>query len=154
MTNRCNRSGVRVYVDVVLNHMAGSHPPTATVRGSAGSTAEPGAFYYPAVPFEREHFHPTCTITDWNGAHDLRNCAVAGLPDLNQTLPYVRQQQVAFLNRLVALGAGGFRVDAAKHMWPADLKVWMCFLIQSNSARYFKNVLLLWLLIKSFRIKI
>lgn len=125
MTRRCNRSGVRVYVDVVLNHMAGHQ--LAPVRGSAGSTAVPSAFDYPAVPFEREHFHPTCSITDWNGADDLRNCALAGgLPDLNQTLPYVREQQVAFLNRLVALGAAGFRIDAAKHMWPADLKVFKC----------------------------
>lgn len=123
MTKRCNLSGVRVYVDVVLNHMAGPHSPAATVRGSAGSAADPSAFDYPAVPFEREHFHPPCTITNWNRADDLRNCALAGLPDLNQTRPYVRQQQVDFLNRLVKLGAGGFRVDAAKHMWPADLKV-------------------------------
>lgn len=26
------------------------------------------------------------------------------------------------LNRLVELGVAGFRVDAAKHIWPADLK--------------------------------
>lgn len=27
-----------------------------------------------------------------------------------------------FLNELINLGVAGFRIDAAKHMWPADLK--------------------------------
>lgn len=27
-----------------------------------------------------------------------------------------------FLNKLIDLGVAGFRVDAAKHMWPEDLK--------------------------------
>lgn len=26
------------------------------------------------------------------------------------------------MNKLVDIGVAGFRVDAAKHMWPADLK--------------------------------
>ena len=33
----------------------------------------------------------------------------------------VRQKQAAFLNHLLDLGVAGFRVDAAKHMWPRDL---------------------------------
>lgn len=27
-----------------------------------------------------------------------------------------------FLNHLTSLGVAGFRVDAAKHMWPSDLQ--------------------------------
>ena len=33
----------------------------------------------------------------------------------------MRQKQAAFLNHLLDLGVAGFRVDAAKHMWPQDL---------------------------------
>lgn len=29
---------------------------------------------------------------------------------------------VQFMNELIALGVAGFRIDAAKHMWPADLQ--------------------------------
>jgi alpha-amylase len=29
---------------------------------------------------------------------------------------------VEFMNSLIALGVAGFRVDAARHMWPSDLK--------------------------------
>lgn len=120
MVRRCNRVGVRVYVDVILNHMAKESPPP--VRGSAGSTAEPTSFSYPAVPFTREHFNEPCEIDNWNHGPDLRDCQLDGLPDLNLTLPYVRGKQVAFLNRLLAHGVAGFRLEAAKHMWPRDLK--------------------------------
>lgn len=27
------------------------------------------------------------------------------------------------MNELIALGVAGFRIDAAKHMWPSDLQV-------------------------------
>lgn len=53
----------------------------------------------------------------------MRNCELVGLPDLNQTLPYVRERILGLLNVLVDLGVAGFRVDAAKHMWPNDLEV-------------------------------
>lgn len=39
-----------------------------------------------------------------------------------QSHDYVRQKIVEFLNHLVDLGVAGFRVDAAKHMWPSDLE--------------------------------
>lgn len=120
MSRRCNASGVRVYVDVVLNHMAGENP--APVVGSAGSSADPIKYSYPGVPYSRKHFHKPCTIEDWNDAKHLRTCQFSEMPDLNQTQPYVRKKIVAFLDHLVDLGAAGFRVDSAKHMWPADLK--------------------------------
>lgn len=46
---------------------------------------------------------------------------MAGLRDLNQTVPDVRDKVVEMLNNLVDLGIAGFRFDAAKHMWPKDL---------------------------------
>lgn len=35
----------------------------------------------------------------------------------------MRDKIVEFLNKLVDLGVAGFRIDAAKHMWPYDLDV-------------------------------
>ena len=40
-----------------------------------------------------------------------------------QGVPYVRERILNFLNRLIELGVAGFRVDAAKHMWPEDLRL-------------------------------
>ena len=44
------------------------------------------------------------------------------LLDLDLGRPYVRQKVVEYLNTLIDIGVGGFRVDAVKHMWPADLQ--------------------------------
>lgn len=53
---------------------------------------------------------------------EVRNCRLGSLVDLAMGHDYVRGKVVAYLNHLVDLGVAGFRVDAAKHMWPADLK--------------------------------
>lgn len=44
-----------------------------------------------------------------------------GLPDLNQTNQVVQEKIVNLMNKLIDIGVAGFRIDAAKHMWPVDL---------------------------------
>lgn len=51
----------------------------------------------------------------------VKNCRLVGLLDLNQASPSVRAKIVAYLNKLVDYGVAGFRHDASKHMWPADI---------------------------------
>lgn len=53
----------------------------------------------------------------------MRNCELVGLHDLNQTIEDTRDKIVDFLNHLIDLGVAGFRVDAAKHMYPSDLEI-------------------------------
>ncbi|XP_072949077.1 alpha-amylase 4N-like isoform X2 [Epargyreus clarus] len=119
MTTRCNRVGVRIYADVVVNHMTGDHKDN---RGTGGSTANFADYSYPAVPYSKEHFHyPFCDINNYNDAVQVRNCQLLHLKDLNQTVPFVRQKIVDYFNNLIRLGVAGLRVDAAKHMWPKDL---------------------------------
>lgn len=120
MTQRCNAVGVRIYVDVVFNHMAADN--THPIVGTGGSTASPETRNYSAVPYCVHDFHPTCAIYDYGDPQQVRNCELVGLHDLNQTVPWVQNRIVRFLNRLIDLGVAGFRVDAAKHMWPEDLK--------------------------------
>lgn len=119
MIRQCNNAGVRIYVDVVINHMTGVH---AVNLGTGGSTADPQRRSFPAVPYNDNDFNsPICGIQNYNDRWQVRNCELVGLRDLNQRSPWVRQKIVQFLNRLVDLGVAGFRVDAAKHMWPEDL---------------------------------
>ena len=56
-------------------------------------------------------------------SEQVRNCKLEGLNDLNQGLPYVQEQIINYMNGLIDLGVGGFRVDACKHMWPDHLEV-------------------------------
>lgn len=121
MSGRCNESGVRIYADVVLNHMAGINPKP--VIGTAGSTAYPEKFSYPGVPYKREHFHKPCEIKDWTNSTLVRNCEMSGLRDLNQTQEYVRSKIVDYMNHLIRMGVAGFRIDNAIHIRPSDLEV-------------------------------
>ncbi|KAL1137765.1 hypothetical protein AAG570_009461 [Ranatra chinensis] len=119
MVETCNKVGVRIFVDVVFNHMSGDAP---NARGTGGSPADPKNKYYPAVPYNKSHFHSTCSIESYQNAHEVRNCELVGLRDLDQSQFYVREKIIEYLNHLIDLGVGGFRVDAVKHMWPADVQ--------------------------------
>ncbi|XP_039954279.1 uncharacterized protein LOC120770760 [Bactrocera tryoni] len=128
MTQACNAAGVRVYVDVVLNHMAGAYNhATASgqqlLEGYAGSTANASSYEFTALPFTSRHFHKPCTLTNYMDAHVVRNCELNGWPDLNHYRLDVRANLTEFLNRLVDLGVAGFRVDSAKYIWPIDIKL-------------------------------
>lgn len=52
----------------------------------------------------------------------VRNCKLSGLHDLDLGQEYVRNKIAEYLNTLISYGVAGFRVDAAKHMWPSDLE--------------------------------
>ena len=52
----------------------------------------------------------------------MTDVRVTGLGDLALSSEYVRQKIADFFNELIGIGVAGFRVDAAKHMWPDDLK--------------------------------
>ncbi|KAG5329743.1 AM4N amylase, partial [Acromyrmex heyeri] len=120
MVRRCNNAGVRIYVDVVFNHMTGNHD---NAKGTGDSTADTHNFNYPGVPYSGFDFHVSCPINNYQDAGNVRNCELSGLHDLDQSKEYVRDKIVNFLNEIINVGVAGYRVDAAKHMWPEDLKV-------------------------------
>lgn len=120
MIERCAAVGIGVYVDIVFNHVTGK---VGKVIGTGGSVADTDTLDFPAIPFNASDFHTRCPIKDYNNPIEVRNCELVGLPDLNQSITAVREKIVDFMNHLLELGVAGFRVDAAKHMWPADLEV-------------------------------
>lgn len=120
MVSRCNAVGVRIYVDVILNHMSAD---SVNPVGTSGNGADPSSKSFPAVPYSATDFNTPCSIYNYSNIHEVRNCELVGLHDLNQGVPWVRDRMVDFLDKLVEIGVAGFRVDAAKHMWPGDLEV-------------------------------
>uniref|UniRef100_A0A336LMX9 Alpha-amylase n=1 Tax=Culicoides sonorensis TaxID=179676 RepID=A0A336LMX9_CULSO len=122
MSRRCNKVGVRLYPDVILNHMSATGNDDIVV-GTAGSTAKPGERDFPAVPYTQNDFNqPKCEIRNWGDPKEIRNCNLVGLEDLDQSKDWVREKLIEHLNHLIDLGVAGFRIDAAKHMWPQDLE--------------------------------
>ncbi|XP_077256834.1 alpha-amylase 4N-like [Temnothorax americanus] len=137
MVRRCNNAGVRIYVDVVFNHMTGDH---ANANGTGGTTADTHVFSYPGVPYSQYDFHyPPCAINNYQDPANVRNCELVGLHDLDQSKEYVREKIVNFLNEAVDAGVAGFRVDAAKHMWPEDLKTIFSRLKNLNPEHHFPS---------------
>ncbi|WP_250009217.1 carbohydrate-binding module family 20 domain-containing protein [Actinoplanes sp. M2I2] len=122
MVSTCHAAGVKIYVDAVLNHMAGG---ASTGTGTAGSSYS--HYAYPAVPFGTNDFHHcgrngNDDIANWGDRWEIQNCELVDLSDLKTEASYVRGKLVAYLNDLISLGVDGFRVDAAKHVPVADLQ--------------------------------
>ncbi|XP_076811464.1 alpha-amylase A-like [Clavelina lepadiformis] len=125
MVKRCNAVGVRIFADVVINHMCRG----GTGVGTGGNNFDTNIQDFPGVPYSALDFNdnkcPTASgnIENYGNINQVRNCKLERLPDLDQGNDYVRGKIANFMNDLTSLGVAGFRVDAAKHMWPGDLKV-------------------------------
>lgn len=114
MINRCHNAGVKIYADIVVNQMANNLDGGAT--GIGGTPWSPRQ--YPE--FSPQDFHPSCD-TNYGDANSVWSCELYGMPDLDHSLPYVRNTIGAYIKRLSDMGVDGFRIDAAKHMPPSDI---------------------------------
>jgi len=122
MVQACHAAGVKVYVDAVINHMAGG---ASTGPGSAGSTYS--HYSYPAVAYGVDDFHHcgrngNDDIQSWTDRFEVQNCELVDLADLETESSAVRGKLTAYLNDLIALGVDGFRIDAGKHVPVGDLQ--------------------------------
>ena len=120
MVSSCAEHDVAIIADAVINHMSAS----AAGIGVAGT--EFTKYEYPGL-YSVDDFHK-CTLTangdiqDYRDQQQVQTCELLGLSDLNQTRENVQRQILGYLNDLLDLGVAGFRIDAAKHISPADLK--------------------------------
>ncbi len=133
MSAQLTAAGLRLYADVVLNHMANE-------SGQRSDLNYPGQRLldaYAANPgyFERQRlfgdlaenlivgadFHEAHCITDYNAVAQVQTWRLCnggpdvGLPDLDDNARIVAAQR-SYLLALKAIGVDGFRIDAAKHM--------------------------------------
>jgi alpha-amylase len=115
MINRCQKAGVEIYADAVINHMAGF----AGGVGSAGS--EFTKYNYPGL-YRPEDFN-LCrqNISNYLSASNVTQCELVGLSDLDTSSEYVQSRIVAYLDDLASIGIRGFRIDAAKHIRAHEL---------------------------------
>ena len=111
LIDECHRRDIWVMVDVVANHM-GNQP---------GGIYDFSGFF----PFNHpEHYHSYCQINFSNpDQRQIEICRLANLPDLNQTLPYVRSTLLNWISNLTSnYGIDGYRVDTVRHVakdfWP------------------------------------
>lgn len=120
MVARCSRAGVDVYVDAVINHMSGFESGV----GLSGRRFE--HFNYESLYSFNDFHHCNRNgddnIVNFNDRYELFNCELLNLADLNTASKKVQTTIADYLNKLTDFGVKGFRIDAAKHMDPADLQ--------------------------------
>lgn len=135
MVAALGKQHVRVYADVVLNHMANERDNSTTFPGQEALTqyAKDPAYWAKQRLFGQlsnglfspQDFHPKACIGDYGDPNQVlqrRICGEAGdggLPDLKDTVVgqnWVLDQRKEYIEALFALGVRGFRLDAAKHM--------------------------------------
>ena len=140
--NRCRAVNVRVYAEIVVNHMTGDgndmnpihYTSTCQVwgpkEGSGGSpfytkgnqisysyyTNKPPANEYPSVPYFPSDFHCGRGISNWDDPDELVYGTLAGLQDLNTEKEYVRKRIATYIVDLLSLGVSGIAIANGRHI--------------------------------------
>ena len=101
LVSALHKRGMWMMVDVVANHMG--YIPN-------------GTDFSILVPFDKgEYYHKRCDVLPPDISFDqyvLEHCWLAGLPDLNQTVPYVKDTLVSWIGDLVGnYSIDGLRID-------------------------------------------
>lgn len=105
MVGIAHANGLDVYADIIVNHRAGGDQNGRSYQHLVGSEAT-GRFTM--APWD---FH--------NGGQGDWDMDLAGLPDLAQGVPYVRDGLYAWMRWFdKQTGVDGYRIDAVKHMPP------------------------------------
>jgi len=91
-----------------------------TWQNSNNTGLRPG-LEFPAVPYIATDFHCDRGISSWTDPFQLNNGWLVGLADLNTESEYVRERISAYMTDLLSIGFSGFRMDAAKHIYPSSI---------------------------------
>jgi len=119
MVKRCQKSGVGVYADAVINHIAAGSG-TSIAGNDYGNRATP--IY---TPDEMHHAagdnSRNCAVTNYHDKFNVQYCDLVGLPDLCTGCKSVQKRIAAYLNKMADIGIAGIRIDAAKHQDAGEL---------------------------------
>lgn len=121
MITTCKASGVGIIADAVINHTTGfANKDTVGVGGSKYDAANQS---FPDAGYTKDDFHKsTENINTYRKAEIVWTHRLVGLLDLDTSNPHVQKTLREYFAHMLKLGVAGFRVDAAKHMSPQDVK--------------------------------
>ncbi|MFH2057321.1 MAG: alpha-amylase family glycosyl hydrolase [Pseudomonadota bacterium] len=125
---KAHDKGIRVYADIVLNHMAHENRAAFEMLDFPGQKEieaySLNSAYYESNKlygdldnglFSKWDFHDQINITDWKNRYNVQYRQLNDLPDLKDNA-WVLQQQRELFHALYEMGFDGFRLDAIKHL--------------------------------------
>ena len=133
LLREAHRRGIQVYLDLIINHTSVRHPWFEAARQSAHSPYRSYYWWMSQEQIDRLGVavrSQTADSTEINPWHDnpgdpekYYGLFYKGMPDLNYESPSLR----ADMNRIMdfwlnEVGVDGFRLDAARHIYPEWLK--------------------------------
>ena len=112
-----HRRGIRVIMDLVVNHTASGHPWFIQADQSVKDSFHDWYVWREDDPGWTQ---PWSSASTWHKSRLLPlyyyGLFWAGMPDLNFENPEVRAEMIAIANRWLARGVDGFRLDASRHI--------------------------------------
>ena len=97
LCEEAEKYGIKVVVDVVANHLAGSH---TKIQDDLKAS---------------QYWHTYGTVKSWADRYQVTHGEI-GMPDLNSENSYVQQCVSKYIDELKSVGVDGIRWDAAKHI--------------------------------------
>lgn len=98
LVDRAHSRGIKVLLDVVVNHTAPTHP-------------------WISDPGRDSWFHHEGGINNWDDQAEIENGSLAGLPDLAQENPAVADYLIEMSKWWISqTGVDGFRLDTVRHV--------------------------------------
>jgi alpha-amylase len=128
LSDALHERGMLLMVDVVANHMG--IPPhydfSDVVPFNSSSHYHSCAGCPDAIPGQK------CWIQNFQNRTETQLCRLDGLPDLDQSVPFVRQQLLDWVKSLVArYGIDGLRIDTVPEVGPPE-EFWGSFQSAAN----------------------
>ncbi|WP_317890797.1 alpha-amylase family glycosyl hydrolase [Paenibacillus arenilitoris] len=117
LLDEAHKRGIKVIMDLVVNHSSSEHPWFKEAIADAGS---PYRSWYTIVPSdEKVDAGGAVDGNPWHAAGGSKYLGVfwSGMPDFNFDEPKVREEMIKIGQYWLKQGVDGFRLDAAKHIY-------------------------------------
>jgi glycosidase len=116
LLEQAHRRGIRIIVDLVLNHTSAKHPWFVESASSPGSPRRDWYVWSATDPGWAQPWN--ANGRSWHPDHGAWFYGLfwQGMPDLNFRTPSVRDEAKRIAKLWLARGVDGFRLDAARHM--------------------------------------
>ena len=120
MIQTCKAAKIGIIADAVINHMTGAGNKDKV--GVGGSEYDADTQTFKTAGYTKDDFHQSAeNINNYKNAEEVWTHRLVGLLDLDTSKPHVQQILGKYFAYLLELGVVGFRVDAVKHISPADM---------------------------------